>query len=515
MGAGAPFVTQGSLTLPQGVTLRFRDGYTVQLSPRDREAPTELIAFCAPAPSRHATAARYDPRVRRALQCDAEDGRFVVEGFDPAATDILETVRRTLCPDDPNPLRADFYAVNVYPKGGHFARHLDTPDDADTVGMLVLCVSRNFHGGDLTLTRGNDTQRVTFQADGVGHEESGSCWAAFLGTADPDVAEVTVGERVTLTWTLHRTEGAPRAKNTREADAFTQHLRAALCDEAFGGVDDVTLAIPCTHLYAGTAGFVREVPPLDARTVQRLKGRDQTLAAVMLAQGLDVALAPMLVDKGSGRCWTLARFPSPKALELFGNERVTAEDIDRAFEVVVRPDDQRLAWLTHPVEGAAQKADREAAMAFLGAPEFSNTGAFGDEASDGDFYLHAALVAKVPRSGTAERTHVVTALGGAPKTVKTAKAAKTAVIVEKVAVAEKPAAAPAKAAVVEQSAPAPSKAASTTATKAAPTLDAKREYMASELHALGYTPATLRKALADGTLERSGFGWYRAGKSAK
>ena len=541
-GAGSPYVTSGELTFPEALTLRFRDGHTVRLDPRDREAPTELIAFCAPAPFGDGTSTRYDPRIRRALQCNAEDGRFTVEGFDPAASGVLEAVRQSLCPDDPNPLHAELYAVNVYPKGGHFARHKDTPHGPDMLGTLVLCVSRNFRGGNLTLQRQGDAQRVVFQAEGFG-EEMHSRWAAFFGDVDHAVEEVISGERVTLTWILHRTEGAPRAKNTRETDAFTQHLRDALCDGDFARTEDLTLGIPCTHLYAGAPGFVREVPPMDARGVLRLKGRDQHLAAVMLELGLDVALKPMLVDHGCDLQWTLARFPNAKARAVFDDERVTADAIDQAFDVEERPNDQRIAWLTHALDGYERKADREAAREFLGAPEYSDTGYFGNEGSDGEFYLHAALLAKVPVTGTAPRTRIMAALGAkAPaKTAKAARTTKTAPVPNtdaqaapepkkavaapepKKAVAapepKKAVAAPEPKKTAEAKNAAPEKTATAPATpappKAAPTLDPKREYMASELNALGYTPATLRKALADGTLERSGFGWYRAGRGAK
>ncbi len=33
--------------------------------------------------------------------------------------------------------------------------------------------------------------------------------------------------------------------------------------------------------------------------------------------------------------------------------------------------------------------------------------------------------------------------------------------------------------------------------------------MTSELRALGYSAATLKQMLAEGTLERTGYGWYR------
>ena len=108
---------------------------------------------------------------------------------------------------------------------------------------------------------------------------------------------------------------------------------------------------------------------MDARGVLRLKGRDQHLAAAMLELGLDVALKPVLADRGCELEWTLARFPNAKARALFDEQRVTADAIDQAFDVEASPRDQRIAWLTHALDGYDHRADREAAREFLGAPE--------------------------------------------------------------------------------------------------------------------------------------------------
>ncbi len=144
--------------------------------------------------------------MRKALQRNAR-GAFVVEGFDPES--VLEAVRRDLCPHDPNPLRAELYAVNVYGPGDHFVTHKDTPRGDDMIGTLVLCATRSFYGGEMTFTRSGARRRVACAAGLRGVVVKEAVWLAFFGDVDHAVETVTGGDRVTLTWLLRRSEGAP------------------------------------------------------------------------------------------------------------------------------------------------------------------------------------------------------------------------------------------------------------------------------------------------------------------
>ena len=474
-GVMTPFVTSGEVALPQGVTLRFDDGAAVTLHPGDARAPAALRARCQPASFGHGRATRVDPRVRKALQRNAR-GAFVVEGFDPAS--VLDAVRRDLCPHDPNPLRAELYAVNVYGPGDHFVTHKDTPRGDDMIGTLVLCATRSFCGGEMTFTRGGARRRVACAAGLRGVVVKEAVWLAFFGDVDHAVETVRGGDRVTLTWLLRRSEGAPRAAARRQrlTEGLSAALRRALCDELFA-THRFTLAVPCTHLYAGVPGFVKAAPAIDARTVLRLKGRDQEVAAALLDVGLDVTFQRYLIDQGCDQYWPLARLPTPTERAVFHNDRISGSQIEHKLPVEGTPDQVDVQWLTNPVEGYERPADPKAATEFLGAAEYSETGYFGNEGSDAEFYLHAALRVDFPAMDTPRRKRLIAAArratesAEAPKKVKAAKAK-----------AVRPASPPA---------------------------DAKREYMASELRALGHTPAAVKKMLADGTLERCSYGWYR------
>ncbi len=117
-------------------------------------------------------------------------------------------MRAALCPRDPNPLRAELYALNLYLYGGHFTRHKDTPRGSDMVGSLVVELGPPYKGGELVACHRGVTE--VFRWGGKRYKEPGerAGWAAFFGDVDHEVGRVLSGERVTLTYTLRRGGGS-------------------------------------------------------------------------------------------------------------------------------------------------------------------------------------------------------------------------------------------------------------------------------------------------------------------
>ncbi len=451
----SPFVCEGEAE--GSVTLRFEDGSTARLDGWGGPTPEALLARCSPAAFGDGTQTRIDAHVRDAWQCNAATTPFVVEGFDPATHGVLDAVRVALAPDDPNPLRAELYGVNVYREGGFFVPHKDTPRGDAMLGTLVVCLSTHFWGGDLVLTHQQQTHRIVW---GPRHGFRTTLpWAAFFGNVDHAISKVTRGDRVTLTWILHRGEGAPHAMGStaKGAEAMHRQLAASMAEARFAP-SGATLGFACEHSYAGTPAFMRDIPDLDARTVLRLQGRDQTLAAAALALGLRVRLAPYVVETGCTLRWQLSRYLTPGETALFRKGRLSTSRMEQKLPVTVNDDDDAVWWVVDPADTPEQSAARDPEL--LGTPEFSSTDYFGNEGCDGTFYLDAALLIELP----------------------------TPTVRAQLLQGHRP---------------------PNTPTKGAEGTQPGAEVSTAQLRAQGLSPAKIRSMLADGTLERVRFGWYR------
>src|SRR6266446_9704709 len=118
-GLDAPFACGGTLVPDQPLTLCFPDETQLPVLRAPRVFEQEqllqpLVQRCTPAPFGKGRRTRYDRSVRNALQLKAEGGAFSVLHFDPQAVGMLEQIRRELVPQDPTPLTAELYNLNIY-----------------------------------------------------------------------------------------------------------------------------------------------------------------------------------------------------------------------------------------------------------------------------------------------------------------------------------------------------------------------------------------------------------------
>ena len=118
-GLDAPFTCGGTLVPEEAATLCFPDNTQISVVRAkdifDQERLLQpLVERCSVAAFGMGRKTRYDRTVRDALQIKAEGGAFSVLHFDPAATGILEQIRRELAPHIPDALTAELYNINVY-----------------------------------------------------------------------------------------------------------------------------------------------------------------------------------------------------------------------------------------------------------------------------------------------------------------------------------------------------------------------------------------------------------------
>ena len=419
-GVTAPFSCEGTCVPEKPVTFVFRDKTRLEVmrAKNAYEQTTELkplLEYCKPAPFGDGKKTRYDRNVRDALQLKAEGGGFSIEGFEPESAGILKEIQRELVPNDPNPISAELYAVNVYTDGGHFAPHKDTPRGNDMFGSLVVCLPSQFRGGHLVLSHRGVVQRYDW---GSAIEEQATPdqlnWVAFFGDVDHQIERIWSGARVTLSYLLRRGDrGAPTRDLAGEdlAPRIQEAWQALLADKSFLP-DGGTLGYPCCHLYHQDARFQREQSPIDRESSTMLKGRDHLVAATALQAALKVSFNPYMFENCADEIWQLDRFPTSKEKSKLGHH-VESSDLEAALPIRASSEqegDFGVTWLEPPPSSNASSArSRENRDPELPAAEHFHScdycpwGNFGNESSEVDLYTFAALHIEIPKFGQGVR----------------------------------------------------------------------------------------------------------------
>ena len=428
-GLRAPFTCGGTVVPEQPVTICFPDKTQIPVlramdTFEQERLLRPLVERCAVAAFGVGRKTRYDRTVRDALQIKAEGGALSVLHFDPAAAGVLEQIRRELVPQVTDALTAELYNLNVYPAGGHFVAHKDTPRGSDMLATLAVCLPSQFSNGAFVVKH-----HGLFQTYDWGHaireqaEPTRIHWAAFFGDVDHQIERVWGGLRVTLTYLIRRgTNTGGSAVPGREREALNtlvrQELRVLLDDRRFlakGG----TLAFPCSHLYHQDARFQRKQRPLSRQTVSALKGRDHKVAAAAMAEGLEVTLYPYMIETCADGTWQLEHFPTPREQAALGDQ-MDPTDLENALAVRASSEDAGdfdVVWVDPPphfnaqptmypeiAEGRPHTADPDLpALVHLHACEYSATGYFGNEGSDIDLYVYGALHVAIPPYGKGAR----------------------------------------------------------------------------------------------------------------
>jgi len=366
-----------------------------------REHLKPLLEACAPSPFGQGSETKHDESVRKALQLTPDQFDLVGALANPSIVDkILEEVRTLLVPDAAS-VTARLHKLNVYEEGGFFADHRDTPRSDTHFGTLLLLLPCAHEGGELSIDHLGQTKAFDWAATlrpsawrCLGRElddfpQKCVSWAAFFGDTVHRVREVTKGERITLSFELHR--DGPADPDTDALLVRAEGARAAfaelLGDEAFwpkGG----KLGFHCCHLYeekqlsqadkaleVATAGSPSAV---SVRALKALKNEDAVLAVAAAAAGLRVSVLRLLCEANGGE-WVTTELFSKKHL----GRRVDGEDLDDAHTPSY---DLSIEWLERGSEASKS----------LGERNFSATGYFGNEASYSHFYARSALVVDIP-----------------------------------------------------------------------------------------------------------------------
>jgi hypothetical protein len=415
-GVTAPFSCEGTFDLDSPVALIFKDRtrFEVIRAKNGFEQMNELkplLDHCKPAPFGDGKKTRYDRTVRNALQLKAEKGGFSVDNFDPESAGILHEIQRELVPHDPNPITAELYTVNVYPKGGHFAPHKDTPRGDDVFGTLVICLPSQFGNGNLVLSHRGVVKEFDWGSAIAGQKNPHQLhWAAFFGDVDHRIEKIWSGARVALTYLLRRgASGAPSRDVAGEdlAPRVLEAWRALLADKSFlpqGG----TLGYPCCHLYHQDARFQSKQSNISRVSAATLKGRDYLVAATALEAGLSVTFNPYMFEDCADETWQLERFPTRDEQKKLGWQ-MDSSRLEKALPIRASSEDEGdfgVTWIEPPPtsDRSSKRSEKEndaelPVAALLHSCDYCPWGYFGNESSEVDLYTYAALHIEIPPVG--------------------------------------------------------------------------------------------------------------------
>lgn len=259
----------------------------------------------------------YDPKVRTALAIDGarltfsmRDKGEMIRPNELFAHLLSWEYRRRFeawCGADPE--RTVVYRLHVYPKGGKFDTHVDTPHGDTHIASAIVVLKSIFEGGALVIEHGGEEKRVF---------EPGTL-AAWYTDCPHRVEEVTMGTRLVLQFDVCTnadklpSEGEGSAESSEYSEAsdgemhpnfynqdsalespqWKAHLVQELRKELAKGN---AVALLLEHAYYST----RQVP-----APENLKGRDRLLWTTLAGEtgftmGL-VAIVSQEIDPQEGR----------------------------------------------------------------------------------------------------------------------------------------------------------------------------------------------------------------------
>jgi len=353
-----------------------------------------LSAHAEAAPFGHHGQTRLDPDVRSTLRLKSR-GNTAITGLDVGA--IAHRVDEALATR--HRISATLLDVLVYPIGGKFLRHKDTPRNGRQLGTLIIEVPVAHEGGALELQDGD--RHATIDWSGEPRDRGTLRWVALFGDVDHTITEVTSGTRVTLVYTLTltdepRTDPGYAARLDAIADAIITLSREDL-------PQDRTLYIPCTRMIVASTGGLAD---LDA-----LRGVDRAIAETFSRCGATLHVSDLLIPTSDRRKAKADAFPHdfygavemaqpiPEAVLAasalsFTDDASGDGDGDGDAEDVASLEPYLGKWISGGDEAWLVRERAHAKLVYEGM--YSETGYFGNEGSDGHIYQCAVLVVVLP-----------------------------------------------------------------------------------------------------------------------
>ncbi|KAL4970337.1 uncharacterized protein BDV14DRAFT_195032 [Aspergillus stella-maris] len=329
------------------------------LPSEDTAALKQLLKDCEPATFGKGQEDVHDPEYRNTGKMDPN--KFATT-FHPADFGIIENMNKILFPSVSTEmenslgfrkLRVGLYKLNVYSGPSDlFRKHVDTPRSENQIGSLVVCLPSKFKGGKFKVQHAGQ-----HSFDWSSKSDSTIQWAAFYSDCEHEIETFNEGERITLTYNIYVTEPV---RVLSPSDNAIQLKSLPL----YGGV----LGSYCTHAYPHNTKLAKALPP------RGLKDGDLMMYAVLQCLGVKVKVLPVL---GKGREEEYQEEDEEDEDEDEHELREGKIVLDRVWKSYRA---KHITWISDPKHA-------KLALTYI---------TYGNEASIGTVYSHAAILAVIP-----------------------------------------------------------------------------------------------------------------------
>ncbi|KAF8636166.1 hypothetical protein AX17_003738 [Amanita inopinata Kibby_2008] len=238
----------------------------------------------------------YDESYRKAGKLGSEAFRPT---FDPINLGLINVLRQRLLRglQAQKPIRAELYNMNVYGEGSFFKAHKDTPRGERMFGSLVIFYPTLHEGGGLILRKDGKEWKFESAKELAEHNKPRIGYVALYSDVEHEVALVTSGYRVTVTYNLYFDESAPvvDAPLSANALAFRTAFESLLGDPEFlpnGGY--LGFGLEYQYPLPVAVGPIAPLGDLE----KCLKGSDAEIMQVAKALSLDASLWALIRQEG-------------------------------------------------------------------------------------------------------------------------------------------------------------------------------------------------------------------------
>lgn len=379
-----PSFIEGTTRVSEPLAIAIPDGDLGALA--DKKFVPWLLEHSEDAPFGDKGETKLDNKVRRAKRLAAR-GKAIVAGFEP--TSVLPAIEKALSPRFH--LDARLEDVIVYEKGGKFERHKDTPRTANLVGTLVVGLPIAHQGGAFTIVDAGKKHVVDWSGDKLDPDEVR--WVALFSDLDHAVEQVESGARVTLVYSLSRSD---RPRTDAPRDKQLAKLRTAVATLQIA--NNEPLMIACTRQIV-TDGS-------QPQALDTLRGTDREIAELFVEAGFEVAVRACLTgDDQEGRTpafpdtqhmWAITRLSKAiPASVIAGMDSVVS--FTDSIDADEYDGDEEIGgtllgeYILDMVQLERWVIRKRAAATAVYEGMYSETGYFGNEASIGHVYTLAAI----------------------------------------------------------------------------------------------------------------------------
>ncbi|KAF8636135.1 hypothetical protein AX17_003767 [Amanita inopinata Kibby_2008] len=284
----APFCSGTFRVSPADLVVYYgkeRDACRIDLRNPSTDFLKHLADACDPATFGRGHEDVYDESYRKAGKLGSEAFRPT---FDPTNLGLIHVLRQTLLRglQAERHIRAELYNINVYGEGSFFKAHKDTPRGEQMFGSLVIFYPTPHEGGALIMRKDGKEWMFDSAKELAEHNEPHVGYVALYSDVEHEVALVTSGYRVTVTYNLYFDESTSVVDVPLSVDALD--FRAAL---------ETLLDNPKFLPDGGNLGFGLEYQyPLPGprgrlnKLEKRLKGSDAEIMDIIKELSLDVSL---------------------------------------------------------------------------------------------------------------------------------------------------------------------------------------------------------------------------------